>query len=277
MIRFHPLNPIQCIGLRVLTLCILLLCSLSPPLAPPKVVTLYLIGDSTMADYSGNYEPGKDYKETRYPVTGWGQVFQERFAGTDLSMFRGVFKADSVVVDDRARGGRSTRTFFQEGRWRSVYEALQPGDVVLMSFGHNDAAESKPERYVDIEGYQEFLRLYVSQSREKEATPIILTPVARNYPWKDGHLENVHGDYPAAARAVAEESGAALIDLNQLSMDAFSEKGKEYVTTHFFMNLPAGKYPAYPDGSSDNTHFQPEGARAVAELVFNALRDLAGR
>lgn len=58
-------------------------------------------------------------------------------------------------------------------------------------------------------------------------------------------------------------------------MDAFSEKGKEYVTEHYFMNLPPGKYEAYPDGQSDNTHFQPEGARAVAGLVFEALKTLA--
>ncbi|WP_116125906.1 rhamnogalacturonan acetylesterase [Lewinella sp. IMCC34183] len=251
---------------------LLLLLSVAPAAPPPKVVTLYLIGDSIMADYADNYDPGEDYMETRYPVTGWGQVFQEQFAGADLSAFDGVFQADSVYVDDRARGGRSTRTFFQEGRWRAVYETLQPGDVVLMSFGHNDAAESKPERYVDIEGYQEFLRLYVSQSREKGATPVILTPVARNYPWKAGRLENVHGEYPAAAMAVAEETGTALIDLNQLTMDAFSKRGREYVTANYFMNLPAGKYPAYPDGQSDNTHFQPEGARVVARLVFEALQ-----
>lgn len=240
----------------------------------PKTSTLYLIGDSTVADYADNYEPGEDYLQTRYPVTGWGQVFQVYFDTADLSSLAPLLNADSVVVDDRARGGRSTRTFFQEGRWRSVYETLQPGDLVLMQFGHNDAAESKPERYVDLEGYKEFLRLYVSQAREKGATPIILTPVARNYPWRDGHLENVHGDYPAAAQAVAEETGAPLIDLNQLSMDAFSEKGQEYVSSHYFMNLPPGEYPAYPDGQNDNTHFQPEGAQAVASLVFDALRRL---
>jgi lysophospholipase L1-like esterase len=62
------------------------------------------------------------------------------------------------------------------------------------------------------------------------------------------------------------------IDLNQLSMDAFAEKGQEYVTNHYFMNIPAATYQAYPDGQSDNTHFQPEGAKAVARLVFDALK-----
>lgn len=143
-----------------------------------------------------------------------------------------------------------------------------------MQFGHNDAAENKPERYVDVPGYKEFLRLFVSQTREKEATPIILTPVCRNYPWVEGHLVNVHGEYPQAALDVAEEMNTYFIDLNQLSMDAFSKKGQEYVTQNYFMNLPPGKYEAYPEGQSDNTHFQPEGARIVANLVFEAMKTL---
>ncbi len=248
------------------------LCSASPRVASPVVI--YLIGDSTVANYADNYDEGKDYFKTRYPVTGWGQVFQQSFIGVSGSDFPTLFKSDSIRVDDRARGGRSTRTFFQEGRWRAVYTNLKKGDIVMMQFGHNDGSEAHPDRYVTIEGYKEFLRLFVKETREKKAIPIILTPVARNYPWKDDHLENVHGAYPQAAHEVAKELNTYFIDLNQLSMDAFSEKGKEYVTDHYFMNLPPGKYEAYPEGQKDNTHFQTEGAKVVAGLVFEAMKTL---
>lgn len=239
-----------------------------------KPVKVYLIGDSTMADYSGDYDPGKDYMKTRYPVTGWGQVFQQFMVSDSLHEIRGMINADTVVVDDRARGGRSTRTFFQEGRWRAVYEELEENDVVLMQFGHNDASKNHPARYVDIEGYKEFLRLFVSQSCQKGAIPVILTPVARNYPWEDGHLQNVHGKYDQAAKDVANELDVLLIDLNQRSMDYFSQKGRDYVSKNYFMNLPSGKYEAYPEGQDDNTHFQPEGAKAVAQLVFDGMKEL---
>ena len=235
-----------------------------------RIQSIYLAGDSTVA----NYLLEDDYAEKREPIAGWGQVFQSFFTPESIKQVKHLLKADSIVVDDRAKGGRSTRTFFQEGRWSAIYQALQPGDLVMMQFGHNDAAENKPERYVNIEGYKEFLRLFVMQTRQKSATPILLTPVARNYPWKDGHLQNVHGEYPDAVKAIANEMNVLLIDLNQLSMDAFSEKGQEYVTNQYFMNLPAGKYPAYPEGQKDNTHFQPEGAKAVASLVFEALKNL---
>ncbi|MGI0107518.1 rhamnogalacturonan acetylesterase [Salinimicrobium sp. WS361] len=235
---------------------------------------VYLIGDSTMADYSNNYDPGKDYMKTRYPIMGWGQVFQENMSKERLKPLSHIINADSVVVDDRARGGRSTRTFFEEGRWSSVYKDLKKGDLVLMQFGHNDAAENKPERYVTVEGYKEYLRLYVNQTRQKGGIPVILTPVNRNYPWEDGKLQNVHGEYYTAAVEVAEELNVYLIDLTQRSMDHFTEKGKEYVTNKYFMNFGPGIYEAYPEGSSDNTHFQPEGARAVAQLVYEGLVDL---
>jgi len=233
-----------------------------------KITKVWLIGDSTVADYTLE----DDYQAKRLPLAGWGQVFQPFWVKDSLALVKGWVAADSVVVDDRAKGGRSTRTFFQEGRWCEVYLQLQPGDLVLIQFGHNDAAENKPERYVNEEGYQEFLRLFVTQTREKGGQPILITPVARNYPWIDGKLQNVHGNYPEAMKAVARDLDVPLIDLNALSMEYFSMKGEEYVTENYFMNLPAGVYKAYPDGQQDNTHFQPAGAIAVAGLVFNELK-----
>lgn len=254
---------------------LLLVCMAFAAFAPvkKKPVGVYLIGDSTVADYTGDYDE-KDYMKERFPITGWGQVFQPFMSKDSLSQIKNLVKTDSVIVLDKARGGRSTRTFFEEGRWSEVYNSLQKGDIVMMQFGHNDAAENKPERYTNVNAYKEYLRLYVNQVREKGATPIILTPVNRNYPWKDGKLGNVHGEYPQAAKDVAKELNVLLIDLTQLSMDAFTAKGEDYVTNNYFMNLSAGKYEAYPEGEKDNTHFQPEGAKAVAQLVFNGMKQL---
>lgn len=236
-----------------------------------KVTTIYLIGDSTVADYSLE----KEYESKRFPQVGWGQVFQPFFEKDSLKLVKNILgNAKEVKVDDMAKGGRSTRTFFQEGRWASVYKSLQKGDVVMMQFGHNDSSEEKTERYVNIEGYKEFLRLFINQTREKGATPIVMTPVARNYPWKEGKLSNVHGEYPQAAKDVAKELNVKLIDLNELSMEFFSRKGQEYVTQNYFMNFEAGLYPAFPNGQKDNTHFQTAGGKEVARLVFNAMKKL---
>ena len=235
-----------------------------------RTATLYLIGDSTVADYALE----NNYAEKRFPLVGWGQVLQPFLLSDSLAMLQNLVKADSLRVDDRAKGGRSTRTFFEEGRWREVFTALKKGDLVMMQFGHNDGSKNHPERYVNIEGYKEYLRLFISQTRAKGAIPILLTPVARNYPWKDGRLSNVHGDYPQAVIDLAKEQHVKLIDLNKLSMEFFSEKGQDYVSKRYFMNLDSGKYQAYPKGQSDNTHFQTEGGKEIARLVFNAMKKL---
>lgn len=235
-----------------------------------RPVKVFLVSDSTCA----NYELEDNYQTRRYPLTGWGEVFQQFFRKDSLKLVSGLINADSVIVDDRAKGGRSTRTFFQEGRWRAIYNELLPGDLVFIQFGHNDSAKDRTESYVDIEGYKEFLRLYVLQTRQKGGIPILLTPVTRNNPWEDGVLKSSHGEYPQAVKVIAEEMNALMIDLTTLSCEFFTLKGQEYVSKKYFMNLPAGIYTAYPTGRIDNTHFQPEGAQAVAQLVFNKMKSL---
>lgn len=247
---------------------ILFFSAFSPKL---KVTTIYLIGDSTVADYSLE----ENYQTKRFPLVGWGQMFQPFFQKDSLKLVSNILgNAKEVKIDDRAKGGRSTRTFFQEGRWAEVYKSLKKGDIVMMQFGHNDASVEKTERYVDIQGYKEFLRLFINQAREKGATPIVMTPVARNYPWKDGKLTNVHGEYPQAAKDVAKELNVKLIDLNELSMAFFTSKGQDFVTKNYFMTFESGLYEAYPNGQTDKTHFQVAGGTEVAKLVFNAMKKL---
>ncbi|WP_316802533.1 rhamnogalacturonan acetylesterase [Pedobacter nototheniae] len=236
----------------------------------PKPVKVYLIGDSTVADYSLE----KDYMQKKYPITGWGQVFQQFLNRDSLKKLNNLIKSDSALVVDKAKGGRSTRTFFEEGRWKEILETLTKNDLVLIQFGHNDAAKDKPERYVDIPGYKVFLRMYVNQSREKGAFPILITPVTRNYPWKDNKLGNAHGNYPRAVKDVAQELNVPLIDLTTISADFFTQKGRAWVSEKYFMHLDSGKYEAYPKGQKDDTHFQPEGATEVARLVYSAMKKI---
>ena len=86
----------------------------------------------------------------KYPWAGWGQV---------LSNF---FKSGTVVIDNQAIGGRSTKSFYVEGRWTTLANTLKTGDFVLIQFGHNDRDYSKAERYADTTLYKSYLRLYVT-------------------------------------------------------------------------------------------------------------------
>ncbi|WP_034671726.1 rhamnogalacturonan acetylesterase [Epilithonimonas caeni] len=242
------------------------------PSKDKNTTNIFLAGDSTLTDYTLE----SNYQEKRYPQQGWGGVFQEFFVTDSLKSFKSPLTKNVLVVD-KAKGGRSTRTFFQEGRWRYIFENLKPKDWVLIQFGHNDESEKKVDRYVDVPGYKEYLRLYIHQVREKDATPVLVTPVSRNYPWKDGVLGDSHVDYAKAMIEVGQEQKVDVIDLNRLSKEFFTRKGKDFVTATYFMNLPEGKFTAYPNGQKDDTHFQPEGAKAVAQLVYNEFKKIASK
>ena len=247
-------------------------CANGPAAGVDHLTRIFIASDSTATDYSQE----ADYMARRYPKTGWGQVFQPFFTAESTAQLQALGLIQGrVEVVDKAKGGRSTRSFFEEGRWRDIYESLQPGDLVLIQFGHNDQSQQKVDRYTPVAGYKEYLRLYVEQARAKGARPILLTSVNRNYPWVNGQLQNSHGDYPQAVRDLALEMKVDLIDLAQLSIDLFTAKGQAYVSEKYFMHLPRASYAGYPEGLTDDTHFQPEGAQAVAGLVFRALNQLS--
>src|SRR6516162_5790085 len=123
---------------------------------PRSGIKVYLAGDSTMS----NKEVGA------YPETGWGMPFAHFFDG-------------SVTVDNRAKNGRSTKTFLSEGLWQSLMADLQAGDYVFIQFGHNDESKEKTARYTPPEEYKTNLIRFVSETRRRKAIPVLLTPVAR--------------------------------------------------------------------------------------------------
>ncbi|HEX2189558.1 MAG TPA: rhamnogalacturonan acetylesterase [Longimicrobiaceae bacterium] len=232
--------------LRLLPLVLLLAAFALPD--PP--VTLYLTGDSTIAHKLVH----------RRPETGWGEALQQ------------YFDPDRVRVENHARNGRSTRTFIEEGRWQTVVDRLRPGDYVFVQFGHNDASESKPDRYTPPADYRANLARFVREARAKGAHPVLLTPVRRRKFDPAGALVDTHGEYPDLVRAVAAEQRVPLIDLHRSSAAALSERGVEG-SRALFLQLAAGENANYPEGIEDNTHFSPLGAEVMAERVVQGIRE----
>ena len=211
--------------------------------------TVYLIGDSTIAD--------KEVKA--YPETGWGMPFKYFFDST-------------VVVENHAKNGRSTRTFLSENRWTPIYDKLKPGDYVLIQFGHNDESREKTDRYTTPEDYKKNLTRFVEESRSKGAVPIVLTPVSRRK-FTDGKQQETHKEYSALVAEVAQSTKAAFIDLDRLSRELYQSMGEEH-SKLLFLQLEAGEHPNYPDGKVDNTHFSELGARKIAQLVLAEIKRL---
>jgi lysophospholipase L1-like esterase len=213
-----------------------------------RPVILFLAGDSTMAEK----QPDKR------PETGWGEALQQYFT-------------EAVKVDNRARNGRSTRTFISEGLWQAIVDSMKPGDYVFIQFGHNDESKDKTDRYTPPDDFRRNLARMVADARGKGATPVLMTPVRRRRFDKDGKLYDTHGEYPDLVKRVAAEEHVAMIDMHEESALVLTAFGPE-PSRQLFLQLKPKENPNYPDGIEDNTHFSPGGAGVMAYVAVEAIK-----
>src|SRR6187549_2267411 len=221
--------------------------------------TLWLIGDSTVKNGNGKGENG---------LWGWGDFLYESFDTTTLH------------IENRARGGRSSRTYQTEGLWDDVLKRIKPGDYVIMQFGHNDAGavndtlrargsikgigEETEEidnlitkKHEIVHSYGWYMRKYIRDTKAKGGVAIVCSPVARN-DWKDGKVTRSTEGYSQWASIVAKEEKAFYIDLNDLVASRYESLGAEEVSSKLFLK--------------DQTHTTLEGAKINAMLVGNAIK-----
>jgi len=212
-------------------------------------VTVHLIGDSTAADKAANERP----------ETGWGTPLARRFDG-------------AVTVENHARNGRSTRTFSEEGHWDPVVQTLAERHYVFVQFGHNDEVPSKAQ-HTTAEEFVANLERFVAETRERGATPVLLTPIARRHFDNDGVPIDTHRVYAGLTREVARAQDVALVDVDERSRSLLRDLGPTE-SKALYNHLPPGEHPNYPDGVADDTHFSERGARLMAELVLDGVEAL---
>ena len=225
--------------------CVLLLLALATPASAAPVI--YLAGDSTVMSYgSGNY-----------PQQGWGRRLQDMFP-------------TGVIFSNHAIGGRSSKSFVDEGRLAAILGVIKPGDYLFVQFGHNDVY-SDPRLHTDpFTSYKTYLAMYVDLSRQYGAIPVLVTPMGRRRYDSSGNFINDFVDRSTAMKQLAAEKNVALIDLNAKSI-AFYNAIRAPATTDVFLWLAAGLYPKFPNGVADSTHFQEYGAGQLARLVAEGI------
>lgn len=215
-----------------------------------EVYTIYIIGDSTVSYYSSSY----------YPLTGWGQVIQH------------FFNSD-VIIQNMAIGGRSAKSFYND-HWEPIRDSLKPGDYVFIQFGINDAKVDDPDRYSEpFTGFKEYLTNFVNETQDKGAHPVLVATVRRNA-WNATNPPTVYDayhDYPVATRQLADTLDVPLVDLDQMSVPLMEGLGPDYTGPFMYMNLEPGEYPNYPEGRTDDVHFQEMGAIEMARLVIESI------
>lgn len=124
-------------------LLLLALALVVPLSAPPRPITIWLAGDSTMAEKASE----------KRPETGWGEMLGQYFSASD------------VVVANRPMNGRSSKSFITEGRWAAIVDSLAMGDYVFIQFGHNDESKDKGEPYSTPEEFTATLTRMVADAR----------------------------------------------------------------------------------------------------------------
>lgn len=217
-----------------------------------QVPVIYIAGDSTAQTYN---------QVNRYPQYGWGQVINDYLNG--------------VTIDNRSMAGRSSKSYDNDGRLDTILTEIHPGDYVFIQFGHNDGSE-KPERYISIEDFKKLLTdKYIGETVKRGGIPLLLTPTPHFSPDESGKFSETIIEYSQAIREVAEENNVALIDIHKNAVDKWNELGKDEVSKYYFICEP-GESVQYPDGTDDHTHFKEPGARAIAKLVAEGMKNTAG-
>jgi len=212
--------------------------------------TIYGIGDSTMANKT---QPEEN------PERGWGQMLPLFFNG-------------NITIDNRALNGRSTRSFITEKRWDDIYKTLKKGDYVFIQFGHNDQKEKDSTRYTNPHtAYRHNLIRFVTDTREKGATPIIFSSIVRRNFNEKGVLISTHGEYTVEARLVAQELNVPFIDMEyytELLEQSYGPEKSKQLHLHF----KAGEIPYYKEDKADDTHLGVKGATEVAKIAVEELK-----
>ncbi|WP_058308039.1 rhamnogalacturonan acetylesterase [Gracilibacillus massiliensis] len=194
---------------------------------------IYLASDSTCQTYT----------KADYPQAGWGQF---------LPLYITDFN-----IENHAIGGRSSKTFIEEGRLAQILEEISENDYLIIQMGHNDSTKERPARYTEpYNDYKKYLKQYIQGAQEKLAIPILVTPVTRLH-YVNGEFLKDFGDYCNAIKEVAEEEDVLLIDLMTLSNRHLQSIGYDKAKEYYMCAI----------NGEDCTHFTTKGADQMAKLI----------
>lgn len=217
------------------------------PIVSDKPV-IYIASDSTAQTYRASYAPQQ----------GWGY-------------FLGNYFNSDVTVDNRAIAGRSSKSFYDNGRLTSILDSMKPGDYLLVDFGINDGASSNPERYAPVCGnvdhptegsFEYYITFYIQGALDKGGTPILMSPTLsiknQQQPFTAGYR-----NIDTACRALAAKYNIPYFDLGQAMVDQFNNI--EYNTVYNY-------YLGGATGGTDFTHLTEDGANATAKIIADGIK-----
>lgn len=235
---------------------------------------IFLISDSTVQSFEKRF----------YPQAGWGQVFYQFFRGAEqYKMYRAercdyslakTYELPELAVENRSIGGRSARSFYDEGKLDQALEVICPGDFMFVQFAHNDNTAIRPNRYIAPEEFPFYLQRYVDACARRGVQCVFVTPVTMRIMDESGKFKIAFNNYRLKMMELAEAQDIPLLDLAERSTAYLNEIGQE-ASKDIYLWLEEGEYPdgAYAAGVSDKAHLQEYGAKIYANIVAGLIQE----
>lgn len=235
---------------------------------------VFLLSDSTVQSYEKRF----------YPQTGWGQVFYQYFEGAEeYQVYRAegstyglakTYELPKLAIENRSIGGRSARSFYDEGKLDQALEVMCPGDFMFVQFAHNDNTAIRPNRYIKPEDFPEFLQIYIDACKRRGVQCVLVTAVTMRIFDEEGRFKIAFNNYREKMMETAKAQNLPLLDLGYRSTAYLNEIGEEE-SKNIYLWVAEGEYPdgAYAAGVSDRAHLQEYGAKVYANIVAKMIAE----
>ncbi len=212
---------------------------------------VYVASDSTAQSYNASYAPQQ----------GWGYYLQYYFT-------------DNVQVSNHSIAGRSSKSFYDNGRLNTILDQIKEGDYLIVCFGINDGAYNKEERYAPVcnnvdnptqGSFEYYMTFYIKGALEKGATPILMCPTlsikGAQQPFGAGYR-----NIDSACQALAKKYNVPYFDLSAAMANDFNNRPYDTVYGYYMGSTT--------QGGTDFTHFTETGAKVTAEIICKGIKSM---
>lgn len=231
--------------------------------AANAVVTIYMLGDSTMQDWAAGY----------CPKQGQGQDFHY------------WFDVNKAVVVNRGQGGMSlggggldkngnTAVGYYDMFWKHdctsgsncIADKVKSGDYVVIQFGINDVSYSNEDFFTSN------MTKLVNEAKAKGAYPIIMSPIRRLYYDSPTAIHNSYRGYPALSMKLAQDLNVPAIDMSEWVANYMISVGEQYSAQFIFNYATKAEYSNLGGDQADQVHLQMNGANAFGRIITEQMR-----
>lgn len=212
-----------------------------------KSADLYVVGDEYAADLSG--------------------ITTDRIQRAGFAEYLPDYLSSLITVKPMGVVGASAKSYVNTDEYTEFLTDLSEGDYVIIHFGTNDGipgtgyAPSEGDETVSGSFQYYLYEYYVKPVLEKQAVPIIITPISA-YSFDNGEFEYTDGGYCDAARALVSKYSLYFCNMTENTAALYKEAGE----------VGSKIYNAYDENGIVGGALSEIGAREVAKSFLSAMK-----